>query len=287
MTLKNIGASVRARIHKKAKADNVNTQFLLTRYALERMLYRLAVSKHRDHFLLKGALLFDLWYDVPLRPTRDIDLLGFGVAEIPHLIKVFEDLCVIEVEDGINFDAASIKAEEIRKDANYSGIRLTIVGLIDGAKCSVQVDVGYGDAVTPAPEIAIYPVMLNDMPVPELRVYPQYTVIAEKFEAIVSLGMANTRLKDYFDLWVLLRNADLNSEILKQAVRATFQRRETSMPTAVPAGLSEGFSQDRNRIAAWDAFVGRNKLDAPSLDDVVKNLRERFSFTLNDGLGEL
>jgi hypothetical protein len=192
MTVKNIGASVRARINNKAKADNVNTQFLLTRYALERMLYRLAVSEHRDSFLLKGALLFDLWYDVPLRPTRDIDLLGFGIAEIPHLIKVFEDLCAIEVEDGISFDSASITAEEIRKDANYSGTRVTVVGTIDGAKCIVQVDVGYGDAVTPAPEMAIYPVMLEGMPAPELRVYPQYTVIAEKFEAIVSLGMASS-----------------------------------------------------------------------------------------------
>lgn len=171
--MKNIGASVRARIYNKAKADKVNTQFLLTRYALERMLYRLSVSKHRDSFLLKGALLFDLWYDVPLRPTRDIDLLGFGLAEIPHLLKVFEDLCAIEVEDGINFEATSIQAEEIRKEANYSGTRVTLLGTIDGAKCTVQVDVGYGDAVTPAPEIAIYPVMLKDMPAPQLRIYPQ------------------------------------------------------------------------------------------------------------------
>ncbi|CAN1546525.1 Nucleotidyl transferase AbiEii toxin, Type IV TA system [Burkholderiaceae bacterium] len=176
MTVKNIGASVRARISNKAKADNVNTQFLFMRYALELMLYRLAVSEHRDSFLLKGALLFDLWYDVPLRPTRDIDLLGFGMAEIPHLIKVFEDLCAIQVEDGINFESTSITAEEIRKDANYSGTRVTVVGTIDGAKCTVQVDVGYGDAATPAPEMATYPVMLEDMPAPELRVYEWHNV---------------------------------------------------------------------------------------------------------------
>ena len=281
MTVKNIGASVRARINNKAKADNVNTQFLLTRYALERMLYRLAVSEHRDSFLLKGALLFDLWYDVPLRPTRDIDLLGFGMAEIPHLINVFEDLCAIEVEDGINFDAASINAEEIRKDANYSGTRLTVLGIIDGAKCTVQVDVGYGDAVTPAPEMATYPVMLEDMPAPELRVYPHYTVIAEKFEAIVSLGMANSRMKDYFDLWVLLRNADLEPSILEQAVQATLARRGTVMPTGIPVGLSDQFASDKSRVALWDAFVGRNKLNAESLADTVNYLRERFAFTFN------
>jgi len=281
MTMKNIGASVRERINNKAKADNVNTKFLLTRYALERMLYRLSVSEHRDSFLLKGALLFDLWYDVPLRPTRDIDLLGFGMAEIPHLFKVFEDLCAIEVEDGINFDPVSIKAEEIRKDANYSGTRVTVVGSIDGAKSTVQVDVGYGDAVTPAPEMATYPVMLEDMPAPELRVYPQYTVIAEKFEAIVSLGMANSRMKDYFDLWVLLRNADLQQEILEQAVEATFTRRDTAMPTEVPAGLRDRFAQDKTRIALWDAFVSRNKLKAESLSDTVIYLRERFAFAFN------
>ena len=278
MTVKNIGASVRARINNKAKTDKVNTQFLLTRYSLERLLYRLAVSEHRDSFLLKGALLFDLWYDVPLRPTRDIDLLGFGMAEIPYLFKVFEDLCAIEVEDGISFDAATINAEEIRKDANYSGIRVTLIGTIDSAKCTVQVDVGYGDAVTPAPEIATYPVMLEDMPAPELRVYPQYTVIAEKFEAIISLGMVNSRMKDYFDLWVLLRNADLDQAILEQAVQATFNRRKTEIPTGIPTGLSEQFASDGTRRALWDAFVSRNKLEAETLDSTVAYLRKRFAF---------
>ena len=280
MTIKNIGASVRTRINNKAKEDKVNTLFLLTRYALERMLYRLSVSEHRDSFLLKGALLFDLWYDVPLRPTRDIDLLGFGMAEIPHLLKVFEDLCAIEVEDGINFEATSIKAEEIRKEANYSGTRVTLIGTIDGAKCTVQIDVGYGDAVTPAPEMATYPVMLKDMPAPELRVYPQYTVIAEKFEAIVSLGMANSRMKDYFDLWVLLRNATLDSAILEQAVHATFKRRGTALLTDTPVGLSNQFSLDKSRVDLWDAFVGRNKLKAESLPDTVTYLRERFVLIL-------
>lgn len=280
MTIKNIGASVRTRINNKAKEDKVNTLFLLTRYALERMLYRLSVSEHRDSFLLKGALLFDLWYDVPLRPTRDIDLLGFGMAEIPHLLKVFEDLCAIEVEDGINFEATSIKAEEIRKEANYSGTRVTLIGTIDGAKCTVQIDVGYGDAVTPAPEIATYPVMLKDMPAPELRVYPRYTVIAEKFEAIVSLGMANSRMKDYFDLWVLLRNATLDSAILEQAVHATFKRRGTALQTDTPVGLSDQFSLDKSRVDLWDAFVGRNKLKAESLPDTVTYLRERFVLIL-------
>ncbi len=150
MTSPNRAASVRARLLNKARADGVDFQLLLTRYGLERLLYRLSVSRERDNFLLKGALLFDLWFDVPLRPTRDIDLLGFGLAEIPLLVAAFEGMCAIEVDDGMVFDAASIRADEIRKEANYAGIRLTLTGMIDGARCPVQVDVGYGDAVTPA-----------------------------------------------------------------------------------------------------------------------------------------
>jgi hypothetical protein len=282
MTVKNTGASVRARILNKAKAEQVSAQFLFTRYALERLLYRLAISEHCDHFLLKGALLFDLWYDVPLRPTRDIDLLGFGLAEIPYLFSVFEDLCAIEVADGIHFEPATIQAEEIRKYANYSGIRVTLVGTIDGAKCPIQVDVGYGDAVTPESEMAAYPVMFEDMPQPNLRVYPKYTVIAEKFEAIVSLGMANSRMKDYFDLWVLLRHGDLDQNILHDAVKATLRRRGTEIPRSVPNGLSNQFATDKTRIALWGAFIKRNQLEAGTLESTVEFLRSQFDFVFDE-----
>ena len=194
MRERNTAASVRARLLKKAQADGLDFSLALTRYALERLLYRLGISSHRDNFLLKGALLFDLWFDVPLRPTRDIDLLGFGLVELTHLTAIFEELCELTVDDGVRFDATTIQAQEIRKDANYAGIRLTLLAWIDGAKCSIQVDVGYGDAVTPAPEMADYPVMLEEFPAPRLRVYPRYTVVAEKIEAIISLGMANSRM---------------------------------------------------------------------------------------------
>ena len=238
MTQRNLAASVRARLFNKAKKDGVNFQRLLVRYALERVLYRLSISPEKDHFLLKGALLFDLWYDVPMRPTRDIDLLGFGLAEIPHLVAVFEAICLLEVDDGISFDPKSLKAEDIRKESNYSGTRLTLTGLIDNAKCPVQIDIGFGDAVTPAPELAIYPVMFDDMPAPSLRVYPRYTVVAEKLEAIITLGMVNTRMKDYFDLWVILRDTPLDQKILSKAVVATLTNRRTKMPNDFPVGLS-------------------------------------------------
>ncbi len=205
MTDRNISASVRERLYQKAKSERTDVQRQFIRYALERLLYRLSVSEHQSHFLLKGALLFDLWFDVPFRATRDIDLLGFGVPEIPHLVAVFRDLCQIEVEDGVRFDANSISVEDIREAANYPGMRIKLIGYIDAAACHVQVDIGYGDALTLDPGTADYPTILDDMPAPKLRVYPIYTVVAEKLEAIISLGMANTRMKDYFDLWVIFR----------------------------------------------------------------------------------
>jgi predicted nucleotidyltransferase component of viral defense system len=285
MTTRNPAESVRARLLNKARADGVDFQLLLTRYGLERLLYRLSVSRERDNFLLKGALLFDLWYDVPLRPTRDIDLLGFGLAEIPLLVAAFEGICAIEVDDGMAFDAASIRADEIRKEANYAGIRLTLTGTIDGARCPVQIDVGYGDVVTPAPESARYPVILGDMPAPTLRVYPRYTVVAEKLEAIISLGMANSRMKDYFDLWVILRDAELDRDILMQAVEATLNRRRTRKPSGVPIGLSERFSSDRQKLMQWAAFINRNQLTAASLEKTVQDLRTAFMFLFQETHG--
>lgn len=278
MTKRNLAASVRARLFNKAKKDGVNFQRLLVRYALERLLYRLSISPEKDHFLLKGDLLFDLWYDVPLRPTRDIDLLGFGLAEIPHLVAVFEGICLLGVDDGITFDLKSLKAEDIRKESNYSGTRLTLTGVIDNAKCPVQIDIGFGDAVTPAPELAIYPVMFDDMPAPSLRVYPRHTVVAEKLEAIITLGMANTRMKDYFDLWVILRDTPLDQKILSQAVVATLTNRSTKMPNGVPVGLSEQFWTDNQKIIQWNAFVNRNNLTAESLGNTVRYLRDALAF---------
>ena len=282
MTQRNLAASVRARLLNKAKSDGVDFQRLLIRYALERLLYRLSISPQKDHFLLKGALLFDLWYDFPLRPTRDIDLLGFGLAEIPHLVAVFEGLCLLDVDDGISFDVKSLQAEEIRKVSNYSGTRLTLTGMIDGAKCPVQIDIGFGDAVTPAPELAIYPVMFDDMPAPSLSVYPRYTVVAEKLEAIITLGMANTRMKDYFDLWVILRDTPLDQKILGQAVTATLRNRKTRMTHGFPVGLSEQFWTDKQKTTQWNAFLNRNNLSAEPLSITVRYLREMLAFIFQD-----
>lgn len=270
---KNLAASVQARLLNIAKAEGRDYGQVLTKFALERLLYRLSQSTHADSFLLKGALLFDLWFDVPLRPTRDIDLLGFGLAELPHVIGVFDDLCSITINDGIVFVAESIKAEEIRKEANYAGIRISMIGLLGTARTSIQVDIGYGDAVTPAPETAIYPVLLKDFPAPELRVYPRYTVVAEKLETLTTLGIANTRMKDYFDLWVLHEQGEFDQEILRSAIAATFDRRGRSIPTRLPLGLSDEFANDAQKQRQWQAFLKKNQLKPNELDEVTQTLR--------------
>lgn len=269
----NIGASIRDRLLNKARAEKLDFNLLLTRYALERMLYRLSISEQRDQFLLKGALLFDLWFDVPHRPTHDADFLGFGSAEIPHLEEVFRSICRIEVEDGIVFQPDSVKAAEIRKEANYAGVRLTLMGLLDSARCPIQVDVGFGDAVVPGPEEVRYPIILPGMPEPQLRVYPRYTVVAEKLEALTSLGMLNSRMKDFFDLWILAKHADFDGSLLTQAVAATFERRRTVFPIGPPIGLSDEFINDAQKEKQWLAFLRKNALDSMPLATVINDLR--------------
>jgi hypothetical protein len=270
----NLGASVRARLLNKAKAEKIEFQLLLTRFALERLLYRLSISPHRDRFLLKGALLFDLWFDEPHRPTRDADFLGFGPADLPTLAATFREICATDVADGITFDPASVKAEEIRKDANYPGVRITLLGRLDGARCPVQADIGFGDAVTPAPEEIEYPILLSDLPAPKLRAYPRYTTVAEKYEAITSLGIANSRMKDYFDLWVLTQHSELDVTILREAITATFARRGTPLPQDTPVGLSDEFAADKAKLTQWNAFISRNQINAADLPAVVSHLRQ-------------
>jgi len=173
---KNISASVRARLLNIARDRGADYNLILSKYAMERLLYRLSISHWAESFLLKGALLFDIWFDQPHRPTRDIDLLGFGSSELADVIAIFREVCTIAYEDGMMFNPRTVQASEIRKEANYAGVRVTLLGKLDGARCSVQIDVGYGDTVTPAPEQINYPVLLDDMDAPVLRSYPSYTV---------------------------------------------------------------------------------------------------------------
>lgn len=276
MTGPNLAASVQVRLLNRAKIEGRDYTQILTRYGLERLLYRLSISPHSENFVLKGALLFDLWFDVPLRPTRDIDLLGFGLAELPLVMQVFRDVCDIAVGtvDGMRYNADSVTAEEIRNEANYSGIRVKLEGKLGNARCPVQIDIGYGDAVTPDAETVEYPVLLKDFPVPILRVYPRYTVVAEKLEAAITLGIANTRMKDYYDLWVLCEREVFEGVMLARAIQATLNRRETQIPETIPVGLSNGFASDLQKQRQWSAFLKKNKLGPLDLDVVISRLQE-------------
>lgn len=269
----NVAASVRARLLNVARAQGVDFNQVLVRFALERILYRMTQSPHADRFLLKGALLFTLWYDMPHRATRDADLLGFGASDLDSVAQAFRDIAAVSVDDGIVFDPASVTVEEIRKEAGYGGVRVMIAGDLARVRCKTQIDVGFGDAVTPAPVDSVYPVLLDDLPAPRLRVYPKYTVIAEKLHAIALLGMTNSRLKDYFDLSVLLDRETLDTDLLAQAIKATFERRGMSAPASLPVGLTDEFADDASRQALWLAFLRKNDLALEPLPAIVGKLR--------------
>ena len=266
-------ASVRARLLSVAKATDADFNLVLVRFALERLLFRLSTSAHADRFVLKGALLFTLWYDLPHRATRDADLLGFGPSDTGSMAGVFRDIASVAADDGIVFDPASVRVGDIRKDAGYGGVRVTLNGKLDNARCVAQVDVGFGDAVIPGPTDAVYPVLLDDLPAPRLRTYPVYTVVAEKLHAIVVLGMVNSRLKDYLDLVVMMEREALDEPTLALAIAATFQRRGTSLPNALPVGLSDEFALDPTRIALWQSLLRKNDIVHRPLVDVVTVLR--------------
>lgn len=270
---KNHAASVRARLLNVAKAQRVDFNQVLIRFALERILYRMSQSAYADRFLLKGALLFTLWYDMPHRATRDADLLGFGPSDLDSIAQTFRDIASVEAQDGITFDPTSVTATEIRKNAGYTGAQVLITGEIAKARCKTQIDIGFGDAVTPGPIEATYPVLLDDLPAPQLRTYPVYTVIAEKLHASALLGMTNSRLKDYLDLSVLLEREILDAEILAGAIAATFARRGMAVPTAPPVGLTEEFATDPSRQAMWHAFIKKNELAHQALSETVTTLR--------------
>ena len=257
---RNIGASVRARLLDRARAEGSDFQILLTRYALERLLYRLSISVHRDRFILKGAMLFVTWVADPFRPTRDLDLLGYGDNGAEVLADTFRAICAQPVaDDGVTFDAAGLEAAPIREEAEYGGVRVRTTAMIAGARIPIQVDIGFGDAITPAPVEIDYPTLL-DAPAPHLRAYPVETVVAEKFEALVMLGIANSRLKDFYDLWLIAQTFEFRRSALVEAVQRTFDRRGTALPLDPPVGLTDEFAA--TSATQWRAFLGRERMAA-------------------------
>ncbi len=265
--------SILARLLILAKARGDDYNLLLNRFALERLLCRVGISAHADRFLLKGDLLFALWYEDPHRPTRDADLLGFGPDDANHLIATFRDVASIELDDGIVFDPASVRADSIREGNSYGGTRINLLARIGSARCSLRIDVGFGDAVTPSPETVSFPTLLNEFQAPVLRVYPVYTVVAEKYQAMVMLGQANTRMKDFYAVAVVAARTELDGATLAQAIAATFARRKTSLPLQLPLALTRHFSEDAAKVRQWQAFLNKNRITAKSLAETVDVLQ--------------
>ncbi len=276
MTAKGKGniASIRQRLLNIARESGEDFQQLLTRYANERFLYRLSISEYRNKFLLKGASLFTLWFGVPHRQTRDIDFLGSGSNEIEDIKEIVKDVSQIECEDGLTFDEESIEGGEIKEGEEYQGVSITFLARLGNAKIYLQIDVGFGDAVNPGPQTIDFPTLL-DLPKPTLKVYPKETVVAEKFEAMVKLGIVNSRMKDFWDLNLMMREFEFDGRTLQKAIKATFERRKTVLTNELPLALTNEFTMDASKQSLWKAFLKRNGLsETLSLDEVVTNLRE-------------
>jgi predicted nucleotidyltransferase component of viral defense system len=271
--VRNVGASVRARLLARARTEKTDYQVLLTHYALERLLYRLSVSAHRERFILKGAMLFVTWLKDPFRPTRDLDLLGYGASDAESIANAFKAICGTQApDDGVAFEVDGLVAAPIREEMGYGGVRVQTHAVLDGARIPIQIDIGFGDVITPGPVEIMYPVLL-DAPAPHLRAYPVATVVAEKFNAIVVLGIANSRLKDFYDLWLISRTFEFDGAELSAAVLRTFERRGTPVPADVPTGLTRFYAEEWN--TRWRAFLNREHMNAApdNLNQVLEDLR--------------
>lgn len=277
--IKDIAASIRARLINLAKENRMEAQSMLTRYGVERFLYRLSQSEHRENFLLKGAALFALWFNQPHRPTKDVDLLGFGENDIPTLERTVREICLIESEDGLIFDIESVRGEQIREA--YQGVRIKLTAMLGTARVPVQIDVGFGDAVTPAAKTATLPTILG-LPAATLKVYPKETVVAEKFEAMVRFGLANGRMKDFWDVDYLIREFDFDGKLLQKAIRATFKNRQTVLPNELPVALTNDFAKNDRILSLWSGFINRNGIKTSTeIGKVIEDLREFFSPVIN------
>lgn len=269
--IQNMGASVRARLLTVAKESNQPFDLLLTRYVLERLLHRLSTTHYRDRFVLKGAMLMTTWFDNPHRPTRDLDLLGFGDPAPEAITGIFREVCSVEADDGVVFDADGIFVERNREELEYGGLRLKTNATIGGARVRVVIDIGFGDAVEPGIDELDLPVLL-DLPVPRLRAYPRETVVAEKFQAMVMLGRANTRMKDFYDIWILSRNYSFDRDRLAKAIAATFARRNTEIPTEPPDALTSAFAEDPAKQQQWTSFGEGIEATLLTLGEIVADL---------------
>jgi predicted nucleotidyltransferase component of viral defense system len=268
--------SIHVRLVNHAKKLGIDPQVVFVRYACERLLYRLSRSPFADRFVLKGALLLLVWLGETIRPTRDADLLGFGEIDADSLRKLFGDICSLEVApDGLEFDGSSLRVDPIRVEDAYGGQRVGLMARLGKARIRVQIDVGIGDAIVPAPQWIEYPSLL-DLPRPRLRAYRPETAIAEKLHAMVVLGAANSRMRDFFDVHALASREAFDGAVLEESIAATFTRRQTEVPGELPLALTREFAEILGKSAQWAGFTRRliGGTPPPGLSDVIELVAE-------------
>jgi len=271
-----LAQSVHTRLIRHAKSLGLDPNLVLTRFVTERFLFRLSQSRYAEQFVLKGALLLLVWLGETIRPTRDADLLGYGDLSDSSLAAIFAEISALRVEpDGIRFDATTIKVSAIRREDAYGGKRVTLIGRLGSARIRVQVDVGIGDSTVPAPEWLDFPSLL-DLPRPRLRAYRPETAIAEKAHAMVLLGMMNSRLRDFFDIFSLAKHSSFDGDLLLSAIQATFEQRGTAIPAGLPTALTPPFAQAADKRAQWQGFLRKNHLTTVpiNLEVVITALAE-------------
>lgn len=273
----NIEASVRALLHNKARETNRPFMEVLQYYGMERFLYRLSCSKYSDKFILKGALMFTVWNVSERRPTIDIDFAANYDNKVDAIENVIKDVCKVTFDaDGMKFDAATVSGRRIKEDADYEGVRIKFVGLLGRAKIPMQIDVGFGDKIYPDPSVIRYPTIL-DMKEPNLKGYPIESVVSEKFEAMVKLGSLNSRMKDFYDIWLMIRSFDFDDSLLAKAIKKTFEHRNTSIPEKSPLFDEKIYDKKSDRQALWKAFISKNDIkNTPDKLSIIAEQIEQF-----------
>jgi len=271
----NVTASILQRLKNYSEERKEDRGLTISNYAIERLLYRLSLSLYANQFILKGAQLFRIWTGDDYRPTRDVDLLRLGSPDISELERIFRDVCQVEIddEDGIVYNAESVKGVVIREENEYDGVRIRLEFRIGRAGEFMQIDIGFGDAVNPPAQEIVFPSILKMSP-PRLRAYSHETVIAEKVEAMVSLGYANSRMKDFYDVYLLFRKHDFDPQLLTEAVRSTFERRGTEIPVDLPLAFSSEFYDDSAKKIQWNAFINKNALEELKLSHVAETIEK-------------
>jgi hypothetical protein len=282
MTPAHNAASIHQRILNKAGSEHRPFNDLLQYYAMERFVYRLGESSHCQSFVLKGALVFLAWYAPLTRLTRDMDFLGFTNNSVGNLVQIVQEICTQSVDaDGMIFDPASVEGEVIKEGADYEGVRINFLGFLGKAQIHMRLDVGFADVVTPSPDEIELPTILDQMSKPCIRVYPPETVIAEKFQAMIALGMINSRMKDFYDIWFMARTMKFDFPMLSEVISKTFTRRKTVFPNGTPSAFKNEFAEQKQIL--WEGFLKKNQIeDAPrNLIGVIQLLKILFDPIIN------